>query len=165
MNTTEFFQLAGLLGIAFLGLPTLGWFCSIHHRRPLGVQVAIFGAVVAAGTVLHFWRIELRYLGLRKQLDGYEQNGSIPSTPEAQAVQRAYASDTARAFAPYVALPVALVWAGLNYGGWSLLAWGFYALLGRRWPRDPSQETRGDRASPDAGGKMASGDWSRHGRG
>ncbi len=33
-------------------------------------------------------------------------------------------SDTGRVFAPFVALPLMFGWVSLNFGGFSLLAWG-----------------------------------------
>ncbi len=63
-------------------------------------------------------------LELERAIERYERNGES-HTPEAQRAMKDWASDTGRTFAPFLGIPITLVWTTINFAALSLVEWSF----------------------------------------
>lgn len=123
------------MGIACLLLPAAGWLVSTRGGKSGPGKVGVFLAVVGAVAVLHVARAEALNIALKAEVARYDRNGdgafyNDEWTEKAVEAVRRYTSDTPRTFAPYVALPIALVWTLLCYAGLAAARWFWRWMVG-----------------------------------
>ena len=97
----------------YLLLPLAAWMLYARVFKDACTLIPLFMAVWGLGSFIHWSGAAVLDRELKANMERYERSG-IGSSAAEEATRR-YTSDTGRTYAPYLAIPTALVWVSMNF--------------------------------------------------
>lgn len=106
-------MISKFLLLIYLLLPVAAWMLYARVFKDACTLIPLFMAVWGLGSFIHWSGAAVLGRELKANMERYEHSGI--QGHEAEEATRRYASDTGRTYAPYLAIPAALVWVSMNF--------------------------------------------------